>query len=140
MTYQEAAGLIRSYFQSQWEFRVPTVVYGYRNGVKVHSDLDPDTDSWVEFGILDNFSEIAAIGHRRRRQFGRVHVRIYTPLGKGDGRSRSYGDIIADIWDTALIPGILFEAPEFVPGGPDEKLPWWEDACSTPFIFMHNPS
>ena len=140
MTYQEAAGLVRNHFESQWGARVPTVKYSYRNGPRIHEALDPEIDSWVEFGVLDNFSEISAIGQRLRRQFSRVHVDIYTPLGRGDGRSRSYGDIIADIWDIAMIPGILLEAPEFVPGGPNEELPWWTDACSTPFVFMHNPS
>ena len=139
MNYYTAASLLRDHFATEWAARAPTVKSVPQNS-RDYVNLDPDAQSWVQFSLVDNFSEIAAIGHKLRRQFSRVRVDIYTPLNKGDGRSRNYGDIIADIWDTAEIPGILIEAPEFVPGGPHEELPWWTDSVSTPVVFMHDPS
>jgi hypothetical protein len=143
--FQGTAGLLRRAFVDNWVARVPNVQVAYRNGPKL--DPIPDAEAghdWVRFSILDGFAIHPNVGSRRRRTTARVEIQIFTPLGRGDGRSRELGDTVADIWDdvarTGTVPGVTLGAPEFVAGGPDDSTPFWVDVVSTPFRIDHLPS
>jgi hypothetical protein len=131
--WQAAATTIRAEFSSQWAIRVPAARVAYRNGPKLTPLPDPESEEWVRVSILNGASEHPAIGSRRSRDLGRVEVQIFTPLGKGDGRSRELGDIVREIWDSASFSDVSLGAPEFVSGGPDSEIPFWGDVVSTPF-------
>ena len=90
--------------------------------------------------MLDNFAEVASIGMKFRRMFGRVNVTINTPLDAGEGRGRNIGDVIANIWDTSTLTNIFLEAPSFVPGGRHRTLPFWVDSVSTQFTHVLDPT
>lgn len=139
MNWATAAGTLRDHFRQQWEALVPSVPITYRNGPKLDPPPDTDKDIWVQIGVINTFSNKVSLGSRYSRRNARVIVNIYTPLFQGDGRSRTYGDVVQAIWDAATLPGISIGDPEFVPGGPDPDLQFWVDSVSTRVTFHHSP-
>lgn len=113
MNADTVGNTLATHFSTQMTALESSVQIVWDNGPRLAALPDQQTGEWVRYSWRPAQDLAAAIGGLLYRGVGVVDVQVFTPLGKGQGRSERIGRSIQALFRDQSIAGVFVRGVSF---------------------------